>query len=282
MRMIKPMCHSIPNPADTGDERANEDALEYRVVDECLLLAISDGAGGAGIFCGEWARRITKAQPDKPFDSEQMANDWWLTASATFYQDKSTQLDDADPLAREKFYAEGSYATLLFAWLFIREKRLYYTGAGDTTLFLFRLYDDDYAIHKVFPIATQPDLKAAPQLLNWRRHTPIDWTVHEAGLEDKDMLIICTDALARWLLLQLLSLDTPGLQEVLSETLLADMKARPAATPHATTRALLETLEANTTTEEQFRSFTETLLQSGHLEEDDYSLILLKLSINAN
>jgi serine/threonine protein phosphatase PrpC len=291
--MIKRSAHSIANPADLDDGRESEDALNCISNNDYQLLALSDGAGGVGVFCGEWARALVAAQPEKPFGGLAAGSDaktWFLNVSESFYKSKSPALEAADSLVREKFFFEGSYATLLFCWIANAEDKFYYIATGDTTLFQFRTSGDDYILNTVYPIDSQQNLFAAPRLLNWKLDPGVDWIVKEDSFQEGDVLILCTDALSRWLLLRLFALHTEGLTGLLTETLLGDLdslqKSRSTIeTPGiTTTRQLLAALQAATEPKEEptFQQLVTELAQTGDLEEDDYSLIFIKKTTDAD
>ena len=103
MQMISTF-KTIHNFIDKYSKNENEDAL---CISENLafhLFSMSDGAGGAGIYCKEWATMLASNQPQNPFDNEIDAKSWFLELSKTFYDLQRPKIDMSDPFIREKHF----------------------------------------------------------------------------------------------------------------------------------------------------------------------------------
>jgi hypothetical protein len=106
---------------------------------------MSDGAGGAGIYCKEWANYIVNNQPEFPILSDEEANKWFQNISQSFYEFIKPKVNYDNIFIGERFDSEGSYATLLYVWLSKTDKKYFITGIGDTTLFYFKKKNEDYS-----------------------------------------------------------------------------------------------------------------------------------------
>lgn len=214
---------SIHNFIDKDSIDENEDAIAY--VEEPLFdkIALSDGAGGAGIYCKTWANYLVKNQPDIAIESKIKADEWFLSLSESFYNENIESINKLDPFILEKFINEGSYATLFFAWLNKETNVLKYIGVGDTTLFVFRKVRETYNPILISPINNQNSLDDFPKLLNWNKELNYDLSTLEIGLKSDDVLIICTDSISRWIIYQLIILVPADMQVLLSESIIKNI-----------------------------------------------------------
>ncbi len=190
------------NPVDKIFEE-NEDALRVVPYDNSKkLIAISDGAGGVGIYCKQWAEFIVEKAPEIP---DSNLNSWFLEVSKEFYL-KYCDIDFGDIETKEKFISGGSYATLLFLWIDYDKKFLHYVAVGDSSLFIFRKEEDGtYLPSLIYPINNNEFIDQNPTLLNWKKANQID-TFKTFSLQKGDIILAGTDSISRWVLENLLVL----------------------------------------------------------------------------
>ncbi|RAR73854.1 hypothetical protein [Flavobacterium aciduliphilum] len=211
---------SIYNFIDKVSEEENEDAVLYKESKEGFKLAVSDGAGGAGIYCKTWADFLVNCQPEIPFENESIIQDWFLQNSKKFYKTNIDLINNSDPFIIEKFIKDGSYATLLYVWWNSKTKLLSYTGIGDTTMFIFRKKNNDYIPILITPIDKQKTLDDFPKLLNWNKKLNYDLSRSEIELKSDDILIISTDSIARWIIYHLIILAPDHMLVLLNENII--------------------------------------------------------------
>ncbi len=190
------------NPIDkTFDE--NEDALRVQAIDNSKkIIAISDGAGGVGIYCKQWAEFIVANAPEIP---DSNLNSWFLKISQAFYS-KCCDLNFGDTETKEKFISGGSYATLLLLWVDYNKMLLHYVGVGDSSLFILRKEEGGiYLPTLIYPINYNEFIDQNPTLLNWKKACQID-TSKDFSLQKGDIILAGTDSISRWILENLLVL----------------------------------------------------------------------------
>ena len=215
--------HSIHNFIDKDSIDENEDAIAYDEYPLFDKIAVSDGAGGAGIYCKAWANHLVKNQRDKPFDSKINAEEWFLSISESFYKENIEAINKMDPFILEKFIKEGSYATLFFAWWDKQTNILHYSGVGDTTVIVFRKGKEIYNPILITPINEQNSLEDFPKLLNWNKGLNYDLSPLQVQLIEDDIMIICTDSITRWIIYQLIILAPTEMQVLLSESIIKNI-----------------------------------------------------------
>lgn len=136
----------------------NEDA--FRLATEARAWAVADGAGGGGIYAGEWAQHVGRHVPTMPFADFSTFSAWTETIWEPFfttYEQRAT----TDPLRLTKFLTEGSYTTL--ATLHLAGNQAHWATYGDAVVF---------AWHRRAGLrASLTDLRTfanGPHLLNWK------------------------------------------------------------------------------------------------------------------
>ncbi|MFD2934983.1 hypothetical protein [Spirosoma flavum] len=136
----------------------NEDA--WRAADEAGIWAVADGAGGTGIYAGEWAQHLVQQVPAVPFSGlTDMAN--WLDGHWEDFFNVHQAQAETDYFIEHKFMNEGSCATL--TTLHYRADELHWTVYGDAVALYFHPITDKLG-------AANPDLRqfeSAPYLINW-------------------------------------------------------------------------------------------------------------------
>lgn len=276
--------HSIHNFIDKISENENEDAMEYIVSNDFDKIAVSDGAGGAGIYCKNWAEHLVKNQPEQPFTNKEIANEWFLKNSESFYKENIESINKMDPFILEKFIKEGSYATLLFVWWNKLTNNIQYSGVGDTTLFVFRKNKTEYEPILITPIEEQNSLDDFPKLLNWNKELNFDLTSKEIELRIDDIIIICTDSLARWLIYHLLIFSTTETQNLLGNKIIKNIdidkleNIKQFTNQYKNLSDLLIKIE-NTLNESAvfFKKVLQKQINAHQLEKDDYTIVFKRI-----
>lgn len=99
---------TIPKECDIP----NEDA----VVARDYVIAVSDGAGGGGVFADLWSNYLVEHLPEKPIKGYQAFDKWIDGIWEPFYNDCENKAQQEGGMLLNKFYDEGSFATLVAVW----------------------------------------------------------------------------------------------------------------------------------------------------------------------
>ncbi|WP_447767908.1 protein phosphatase 2C domain-containing protein [Sphingobacterium faecium] len=248
-------------------EDENEDSIAFVEGDLVDTIALSDGAGGAGIFCKDWAEKLVRSQPNSCCG---ISKDWFLDISKSFYQKIVASLPN-DIFVRERFLNKGSYATLLYLWVDKEAKKLFYFGVGDTYLFLFRK-EGSYDLKILYPENKNISIYSNPDLLNWSIERD-NFEIRDFDLQDGDVIICATDSISRWIIEQLSVMtelsDNNFLRNLAFDNEIAE---RFKLASIDTQNKLLEVL-LNMDSQDIFESFLKEEVESGLLEPDDFSLL---------
>ena len=90
----------------------NEDAA----IAKKEVIAVSDGAGGGGVFADLWSKYLLENLPDKPIKSYKAFDEWVDGIWEPFYNDSEEMAKAEGGMFLNKFYDEGSFATLVAVW----------------------------------------------------------------------------------------------------------------------------------------------------------------------
>ena len=291
--VVKPRNDSFAS----GDQllwRQNEDRLRLTRTPDGLLAAVSDGAGGAGLFCGPWAETLVTRLPKTPITSMKALNQWMDGFCLNFRADHAA-LSKATPARHSKFIREGSFATLVAGWLAYRRGRvmLQWLGYGDSQLMVFDRTGRQPVLAASYP-ATLSALDRAPFLLNWK-DMPREASLHggEMALPDRATVVLASDGIGQYLLLRALA-SLPRSQAagggLLSEFLrLSDGESRLGqaarahrAAPGSGMSSELATLRDCLKSDLAFAGRVRALCDKGLLANDDATLILIDVDLTRN
>lgn len=209
---------SEAKPGQAGDQ--NQDAFATRVVPDAAgaaaLLAICDGASST-VYAGPWARALAAAaEPDWPgLDDDALT----LRLDAVREQFQLTLPDDLPWPMAHKIAREGSQATLVVA-AFTRapgrdEVSVRTVAVGDSSLILFRRDGSTAA----FPLEKSADYGLSPRLVSTKPQAALPYERWDAVLAPGDVLIGCTDAVAKWTLQGIESADRSAVFRLLLDVL---------------------------------------------------------------
>lgn len=159
-------------------------------------LAIADGAGGTGIYCGEWAEKLVESLPTKPITTFQEFSQFLQPISEEFSK-KVDQLVSSDEFKESKFWDEGSASTLVACW--IVEKEIKWIAYGDSQV----MYLDQNGMLHSFPNQKSSELTGGTHLLNCNQ-LPETQHLHigTINLKDCNRILLASDAVSKMILEQ--------------------------------------------------------------------------------
>lgn len=160
------------------------------------ILAISDGAGGGGVFADKWAQYLCGHLPVNPICSFTDFDLWIDGIWEPFYNECEELAKTEGGLFLQKFYDEGSFATLAVIWK-VGEK-CHWITYGDSTVFMYRPKDD-----KLFSSLTElNDYNVPPYLINSK--DPLNEAGFKCGsfdIHEQDIVLCASDALSHYILM---------------------------------------------------------------------------------
>ena len=171
----------------------NEDAVTH----EEKLIAVSDGAGGGGVFADNWAKYLLEKLPkNDPIDSFEMLDSWIGDIWEPFYEQYEMQAKGKGGLFLTKFYEEGSLATLASAW--VNEDKVEWMAYGDSVVFCYNK-ETDKLEHSFTKLS---DFSKPPYLISCKNPLVEDGFRHGFWkIDENSIVFIASDAVAQFLIL---------------------------------------------------------------------------------
>lgn len=252
----------------------NEDAS--RTNDGAGVWAVADGAGGTGIYAGEWAQHLVRQVPNEPFCDPVQLVQWLDGHWEGFFNQYRLRTPDGY-LIEHKFMHEGSGATL--ATLHERDGQLHWSVYGDAVVLCFQLSTGELR-------AANPDPRqfaTAPDLLNWL--TPPEPEGFRLGAwphEPGQQYALLSDALGQYLLLASATLQGDGesVRELARQSTALGNRAQahlahwPSGGPFG--ELVWNPLRTALTSPDAFEVYTQQLRMGQLLGADDYTAILIE------
>jgi hypothetical protein len=167
----------------------NEDA----VIAKDNLIAVSDGAGGGGVFADKWSKYLVDHLPDKPIKTFSAFDKWIDGIWEPFYNDCEKIAKKEGGMLLNKFYDEGSFATLVAVW-----RTGHWISYGDSVAFCYHRNTGvlDHSFTKLADFNNPPYLVNCKDPLNREgfRHGKFE-------IDDDCIVFAASDALAHYILL---------------------------------------------------------------------------------
>ena len=243
------------------------------------LLAVSDGAGGGGLYADLWAQYLIQHLPTQKGFADADALDCWLGAIwEAFYNDCELRAKKSGSFYLNKFYDEGSFATLAALWR-VSARSYYWVAYGDSVAFHYsrRLGRLTHSFGRLQDFALPPYLiNCKDELRREGFHSGYFFT------EPGDYVFVTSDALAQYIVMMSLLTHRGEHHEEISQLLGAGLRqsnylrhALELPTPHLWSE-VLRPLLLSATTPRHFARYIDTLLRQGILAPDDYSIVRSK------
>ena len=171
----------------------NEDA----VLAESSIIAVSDGAGGGGLFAERWSRYLLDHLPKEPIACAEGLDEWIGGIWEEFYNDCEEDAKRLGGMSLEKFYDEGSFATLVAVWQTGADK-CQWISYGDSVAFHY-----NYATKRLeHSFGRLGDFDEPPYLINCKDE--LDRSGFRTGTfsVDKDSVVFtASDALSHYVMM---------------------------------------------------------------------------------
>lgn len=167
----------------------NEDAAIARAE----VIAVSDGAGGGGVFAERWSQYLVDNLPDRPVKNFKAFDKWIDGIWEPFYNEYEVIAKNEGGMFLNKFYDEGSFATLVAVW-----KGGQWISYGDSVAFCYNRKTKD--LQHSFTCLV--DFNNPPYLINCK--DPLDESGFRSGKfkVDKDCIVFAaSDTLAHYILM---------------------------------------------------------------------------------
>lgn len=250
------------------DNVVNEDAVEARKE----VISVSDGAGGGGVFAERWSQYLVDHLPEKPIKNYKAFDKWIDGIWEPFYNDCEEEAKKIGGLFLNKFYDEGSFATLVAVW-----KNGFWICYGDSVAFCYNKKTGELQ-HSFTRLA---DFNNPPYLINCK--DPLDENGFRKGnfmIDNNCVLFAASDTLAHYILM---------MYEVAHKVVFADelQEAINAQTKNSNfikTAMILDGINfekdvikklQNCTTWPFLQNHIKGLKKKGLIGHDDYSLVIL-------
>ena len=246
----------------------NEDAAIARKD----VIAVSDGAGGGGVFAERWSQYLVDNIPQKPIKTYKSFDKWIDGIWEPFYNKYEEVAKNEGGLLLNKFYDEGSFATLVAVW-----KTGMWISYGDSVAFCYNRKTGELQ-HSFTRLA---DFNNPPYLINCK--DPLNEEGFRRGQfkVNKDCIVFAaSDTLAQYILM-MYEIER---KDIYAEELKEAIEAHTKNSNFVKTAMALDlicfeqrviTKIENCTRGFLLKSHIKGLKKKGLIGHDDYSLVIM-------
>lgn len=190
----------------------NEDAAIARKD----VIAVSDGAGGGGVFAERWSHYLVNHLPEDAITNYESFDKWIDGIWEPFYNECETKAKVIGGMFLNKFYDEGSFATLAAVW-----KNGKWISYGDSVAFCYNQKSKDLQCS----FTRLADFNNPPYLINCK--DPLDEKGFRRGqlaIDDDCVIMAASDTLAHYILMMYEVSHKDRFSEELQEAINAQTK----------------------------------------------------------
>lgn len=263
------MCASIAKFGET----VNEDATVARKG----VIAVSDGAGGGGVYAEQWSRYLLDKLPDEPIESFGAMDEWVDGIWEAFYNEHEEMAKQEGGMFLDKFYDEGSFATLAAAWK-VKEGECKWMNYGDSVVFCYDTKTGELR-HSFTRLA---DFSKPPFLVSCK--DPLNAEGFRCGsfrLSPQSVVFAASDTLAHYILMMHRAANKDKYIEEISEAVNTQTKngnfirAAMMLKRIDFRRDVVDKLVGCAKNKGNFRRFAEAKTRDGLMGYDDYSVAVM-------
>ena len=240
------------------------------------FVAISDGAGGCGVFSDKWSNYIVNKLPVKsPIKNFRDFDKWFDSICDNFYISYEEKAKKVDPMFLKKFYQEGSYATIAAIWR-VSGSECRYIAYGDSVIFHYN-YDTKELKHSFTKLE---DFSNPPYLVNYIE--PLNETAFSAGsfpLNNSSIVFAATDSLSHYILMMYMLSHrehyADQINDILNKKLPNSQLLSIALTQQINYNDIINELISSIDNEKTFETLIKRLYSQGIIDTDDYTIVVL-------
>ena len=251
-----------------GENLTNEDAVVARKE----VIAVSDGAGGGGVFAERWSQYLVDNLPDNPIKNYKAFDKWIDGIWEPFYNNCEEEAQKIGGMFLNKFYDEGSFATLVAVW-----KGGQWISYGDSVAFCYNRKTKELQ-HSFTRLV---DFNNPPYLVNCKDPlTPDGFRSGKFEMDNNCMFFVASDALAHYIIM----MYEIAHKEIFDLELDEAIEAQTKNSNYIKSALRLRKLDfakdviqklLNCKYPQQFKLHIDRLKRWGFIGHDDYSLAIL-------
>lgn len=175
-----------------NESQINEDAV--RVGEK--LIAVSDGAGGGGVFADLWSKYLVNHLPDTSLNTFDKLDTWLSQIWETFYDECEIKAKQEGGMLLDKFYEEGSFATLSAIWM-VSNRKCHWIAYGDSVAFHYN-FDTKRLVHS---FSALKDFASPPSLINCKDELSSEgFRTGIFNINKQSVVFVASDAVAHYIL----------------------------------------------------------------------------------
>lgn len=236
------------------------------------LIAVSDGAGGGGVFAERWSQYLVNHLPDKPIKNYNAFDKWIDGIWEPFYNECEEEAKKIGGLFLNKFYDEGSFATLVAVW-----KNGLWICYGDSVAFCYNKKTGELQ-HSFTRLV---DFNNPPYLINCK--DPLNEEGFRKGkfkIDNDCLVFAASDTLAHYILMMYEISHKEKYEGELQEAIEAQTRDSNFIKTAMRLRKIdfdkdvIQKIE-NCKQPQQFKLHIERLKRWGFIGHDDYSLAIM-------
>ncbi len=162
------------------------------------LIVVSDGAGGGGLFAERWSRCLADHVPAQPITSADQLETWVHTFWEQYYLDSEAAAQKLGGIYLNKFYDEGSFATLVAVWR-TSPSECRWMAFGDSVAFCYNRRTGELQ-HNFTRLV---DFSRPPALINCKDELrKAGFRTGTFALDSDCVVFCCSDALSHYFLMR--------------------------------------------------------------------------------
>lgn len=251
------------------DDLPNEDSFRRGK----NFIAISDGAGGCGLFAHQWSKYLVKHIPEEPIRSYECFDNWVDSIWEHFYQKYEKVARKHDGIFLNKFYSEGACATIAAVWK-TEENKYEWISYGDSVIFHYNK-ETQKLVHS---FTCLKDFANPPYLISCK--DPLSKEGFRQGTfytDDKSVVFVCSDALAHFVMMMFMVCNSNDYKEELDDIInIQNQNSSYVAVAKALHEknidSIISMLELAVKSKGEFKNMVKKWHNMGLIDVDDYTL----------
>lgn len=258
------------------ENQSNEDSVLVR--DD--MIAISDGAGGVGVFADEWSKylveKIAERNKEDLIATFEQFDAWIGEIWENFYNEHEKKALTEDGNFQHKFYQEGSFATLVVAWK-MNETACHWLTYGDSVVFHYS--KSKGALEHSF--SSLKDFSNLPFLISCKDVLIKDgFRSGDFELQEDSVVFAASDALSHYILMMYYVARKEDFESEIQEILTRGDEETKFLSVALNEKDfsfddLIQKLQSVAFDEKVFGEFVKDLREKNLLGTDDYTLAIL-------